>query len=50
MICPRSNDSDLDPVLWVPTGKSIKDVDVFSRVEVIDSSFTVDLESVLAVH
>lgn len=47
MVCPGGNDSDFDPVLWVPSGKSIKDVDVLSRVEVINCSFTVDLESVL---
>jgi hypothetical protein len=50
VVCPGSNNSDLNPVLWVPTGKSIKDVDVLSCVEVINCSFTVDLESVLADH
>lgn len=49
VVCSRGNDSDLDSVLWVPTGISVKDVDVISCVEVIDSSFTVNLESVLAV-
>jgi hypothetical protein len=48
VVCPGGNDADLDSVLWVPSGESIKDIDVLSRVEVIDSSFTVDLESVLA--
>jgi hypothetical protein len=50
VVCSGSNDSNLDPVLWVPTGETVKDVDVLSCVEVIDSSFTVDLESVLAVY
>jgi hypothetical protein len=48
VVGPGSNDSDLDPVLGVPSGETIKDVNVFSGVEVIDSSFTVDLKGVLA--
>ena len=44
----RGDDSDLDPVLGVPSGESVKDVDVLSGVQVVDGSFTVDLESVLA--
>lgn len=44
----RGNDSDLDTVLGVPSGKSVKDIDIVPRVEVVDGSFTVDLKSVLA--
>ena len=43
-----SDDSDLDSVFWVPTRESVEDVDVFSRVQVVDGPFSVDLESVLA--
>jgi hypothetical protein len=48
VVSPGGNDSDLDPVLGVPTGETVKHVNVFSGVQVVDSSFTVDLESVLA--
>jgi hypothetical protein len=48
VVCSGGNDSDLDPVFWVPAGISVKDIDVLPGVEVINSSFTVDLESVLA--
>jgi hypothetical protein len=44
----RGDDSDLDPVLGVPSGEPVKDVDVVSGVQVVDSSFTVDLEGVFA--
>lgn len=43
-----SNNSDLDPVFGIPTGETVKDIDIFSGVEVVDSSFSVNLESVLA--
>lgn len=43
-----SNDPDLDPVLGIPTGETVEDIDIFSGIEVVDSSFSVDLESVLA--
>lgn len=43
----RCDDSDLDSVLGIPTGETVKDVDVFTGIQVIDGSFTVDLESVL---
>lgn len=42
------NNSDLDPVFGIPTGETVKDIDIFSGVEVVDSSFSVNLESVLA--
>lgn len=42
-----SDDSDLDSVLGIPTGESIEDVDVFSGIQVVDSSLSVDLEGVL---
>jgi hypothetical protein len=43
-----SDNSDLDSVFWVPTRKTVKDVNVFSRVQVVDSTFSVDLEGVFA--
>lgn len=43
-----SNDPDLDPVLGIPTGETVEDIDIFSGIEVVDSSFSVNLESVLA--
>lgn len=43
-----SNDSDLDSVLGIPAGETIEDIDIFSSIEVVDSSFSVDLESVFA--
>ena len=43
-----SDDSDLDSVFWVPTREAVEDVDVFPRVQVVDGTFSVDLESVLA--
>ena len=48
VVCSRGNDSDLDPVFWVPTGVTIEDVDVLSGVQVVDGSFSVDLKGVLA--
>lgn len=48
MVGSRGDDSDLDPVLGVPSGEPVKDVDVVSGVQVVDGSFTVDLEGVLA--
>lgn len=47
MVRPGSDHSDFDAVLGVPAGVTIKDVDVLTGVEVIDSSLAVDLESVL---
>lgn len=43
-----SNDSDLDSVFGIPAGETIEDIDIFSSIEVVDSSFSVDLESVFA--
>ena len=48
VVSPGGDDSDFDPVLGVPTGETVEHVNVFSGVQVVDSSFTVDLESVLA--
>jgi hypothetical protein len=48
MVSPGSDDSDLDPVLWVPTCETVKDVDVFTSVEVVDGTLSVDLEGVFA--
>ena len=48
MVGSGSNDSDFDPVFRVPSCESIKDVDVFSCIQIIDSSFSVDLKGVLA--
>lgn len=42
-----SDDSNLDSVLGIPTCVSIKDVDVFSGIQVVDSSLSVNLEGVL---
>lgn len=43
-----SNHSDLDTVLGVPTGETVKDIDVFTRVEVVDGALSVDFKSVFA--
>lgn len=43
-----SNDSDLDSVFGIPAGETIEDIDIFSGIEVVDSSFSVNLESVFA--
>ena len=43
----RGDDADLDAVLGVPAGETIKDVDVLTGVEVVDRTLTVDLEGVL---
>jgi hypothetical protein len=47
VISPRCDDSDLDPVLGVPSCESVKHVDIVSGVQVVDSSLSVDFESVL---
>lgn len=43
-----SNDSDLDSVFGIPASETIEDIDIFSGIEVVDSSFSVNLESVFA--
>jgi len=48
VIGSTGDDSDLDPILWVPASEPVEDVDILPRVEVINSPFTVDLEGVLA--
>jgi hypothetical protein len=48
MVSPGSDNSDLDPVLWVPTCETVKDVDVFTSVEVVDGTLSVDLKGVFA--
>ena len=48
MVSPGGDDSDLDPVLGIPTGETVEHVDVFSGVQVVDGSFSVNLEGVLA--
>lgn len=48
MVGSGSNDSNFDSVFWIPSSESVKDVDVFSGIQVVDGSFSVDLESVLA--
>ena len=52
MVCSRADNADVDPVSLVPSCKAIDDVNAVSRVEIIDSSFTVDfpdLEDILLV-
>ena len=43
MISTGANDSDADAVSIVPTCEAIDDVDAVSGVEVVNSSFSVDL-------
>ena len=48
MVGSRGDDSDFDPVLWLPSSVSVKDVDVFSCIQVVYGPLSVDLEGVLA--
>jgi hypothetical protein len=47
VVCSAANYSNFDSVFRIPACKSIKDVDVISSVEVINSSLSVDFKSVL---
>ena len=47
MVRSRTDNSDLDAVLGIPTGVSVKDVDEVARVEIVDGAFAVDLKRVL---
>jgi hypothetical protein len=42
VVCTSAHDSDLDPVLLVPSCKTVDDVDAISGVEVVDGTFSVD--------
>jgi len=48
VVGPTGDDPNLDPVLWVPTRKPVKDIDILPRIQVIDRSLSVDLEGMLA--
>jgi hypothetical protein len=43
MVGAGADNSDLDTVLLVPAGKTVNDIDTASGVEVVDSTFSVDL-------
>jgi len=43
MVGTGADNSDSDAVLLVPAGETIDDIDTASCVEVIDSTFSVDL-------
>jgi hypothetical protein len=43
MVGAGADNSDLDAVLLVPAGKTVDDIDTASGVEVVDSTFSVDL-------
>jgi hypothetical protein len=47
MIGTGADDANLDAVFGVPSSESIKDVNMVSSVQVIDGTFSVDLEGVL---
>lgn len=47
MVGTGADDANLDAVFGVPSGESIKDIDVVSSIQVIDSTLSVDFESVL---
>ena len=42
MIGTSANDSDIDAILLVPSGKSIYHVDAISSIQVIDGTFSID--------
>ena len=43
MVSAGTNDSDIDSVLRIPPSKAIDDIDAVACVQVVDSSFTIDL-------
>jgi hypothetical protein len=43
MVGAGANNSDADTVLLIPASETIDDVDTASGVEVVDSTFAVDL-------
>jgi hypothetical protein len=43
MVGASADDTDADTVLLVPAGVAIDDVDAVAGVEVVDSTFAVDL-------
>jgi hypothetical protein len=43
MVGTSADNSDSDAVLLVPAGETIDDINTASGVEVVDSTFTVDL-------
>jgi hypothetical protein len=47
VIWPRTDDADLDAILWVPTREAVETVESLACVEVIERALAVDLEGVL---
>lgn len=43
VIGARADDSDIDPVALVPSRVAVDDIDAVSGVQIVDSTFTVDL-------
>ena len=46
MVGSGTDDADLDAIFGIPAGETIKDIHEFARVEVVDSTFTIDFEGV----
>ena len=42
MVGTSTNDSDIDSITFIPTSITINNVNSVSRIQIIDSSFTVD--------
>lgn len=50
MIGSGADDPNLDPVLLVPSSKSVYDIDAISGVQVVNGSFAVDLPNLLPLN
>jgi hypothetical protein len=46
MVSACTDDADLDAVLWVPSCKTVENVNKLAGVEVVDGTLAVDLEGV----
>ena len=42
VIRPRTDDTDLDPILWVPPGESVETIEALAAVKVIAGALAVN--------
>src|SRR4029078_8445511 len=47
VVRPRTNNPDLDSIIWIPAGEAIEAIEPFACVQVIERALAIDLEGVL---
>ena len=50
MVSSGADDSNIDPVSFIPACESIDDIDAIASIQVVDSSFPVDLPDLQHTH